>query len=94
MSEQYAAETAQPAGSLYRRLVESRDRTKRREEAQETVLELTSAIREAWCDWQNAMINFENAESKEMVDYYTYCIKASQIRYEYLLRKVKQVQVP
>lgn len=54
--------------------------------------ELYETIREAWLEWQNALLNFENADCKEMVDYYTYRIKASQIRYEYLLRKAKALQ--
>ncbi|HOP72150.1 MAG TPA: DUF2508 family protein [Thermoclostridium caenicola] len=54
--------------------------------------ELYETIREAWLEWQNALLNFEDADCKEMVDYYTYRIKASQIRYEYLLRKAKALQ--
>jgi len=54
--------------------------------------ELYETIHEAWMDWQSALLNFEDADCKEMVDYYSYRIKASQIRYEYLLRKAKALQ--
>jgi len=54
--------------------------------------ELYEAIHEAWLEWQSALLNFETADCKEMVDYYSYRIKASQIRYEYLLRKAKALQ--
>jgi len=54
--------------------------------------ELYETIHEAWQEWQNALINFESADCKEMVDYYAYRIKASQIRYEYLLRKAKALR--
>ncbi|MGI6086134.1 MAG: DUF2508 family protein [Acetivibrionales bacterium] len=54
--------------------------------------ELTENIRDAYIEWQNAMANFETAEGKEMVDYYSYKIKASEIRYEYLLRKAKEAR--
>ncbi|NLM74509.1 MAG: DUF2508 family protein [Clostridiaceae bacterium] len=52
--------------------------------------ELKESILDAYREWQNALSNFESAEGKEMVDYYTYRIKASQIRYDYLLKKAKE----
>lgn len=58
-----------------------------------TVKELYDTIHDAYMEWQNALQNFENADCKDMVDYYSYRIKASQIRYEYLLRKAKALQV-
>lgn len=54
--------------------------------------ELVASVRDAYMEWQNALSNFENAISKEMIDYYAYRIKASQIRYNYLLRKAKEAQ--
>jgi hypothetical protein len=50
----------------------------------------TTVIQDAYMEWQSALTNFENAEGKDMVDYYAYRIKASQIRYDYLLRKAKE----
>lgn len=55
--------------------------------------ELTESIHDAYMEWQNALANFESAEGKEMVDYYSYRIKASQIRYDYLIRKAKEAQI-
>jgi len=37
-----------------------------------------------------ANINYEFADEKELVDYYTYSMKAAQIKYDYLLKKVKE----
>ncbi|HHU91267.1 MAG TPA: DUF2508 family protein [Clostridiaceae bacterium] len=54
--------------------------------------ELTENIHDAYIEWKNAMANFETAEGKEMVDYYAYKIKASEIRYDYLIRKAKENQ--
>ncbi len=59
-------------------------------EKEEIIRELTENIQDAYTEWQNAMANFETAQSKEMVDYYSYKIKASEIRYDYLLRKAKE----
>ena len=52
--------------------------------------ELKESINNAYMEWQNSLANFESAEGKEMVDYYSYRIKASQIRYDYLLKKAKE----
>lgn len=59
-------------------------------EKEEHLRELTENIQDAYTEWQNAMANFETAEGKEMVDYYAYKIKASEIRYDYLIRKAKE----
>ena len=54
--------------------------------------ELTNSIQDAYMEWQSALSNFENAIGKEMIDYYAYRIKASQIRYDYLIKKAKEAQ--
>lgn len=59
-------------------------------EKEDLMQELTDNIQDAYTEWKNAMANFETAEGKEMVDYYAYKIKASEIRYDYLLRKAKE----
>lgn len=53
-------------------------------------LELMENIRNAKKEWVEANTNFEYVEDQEIVDYYTYKILASQIRYEYFLRKAKE----
>jgi len=52
--------------------------------------ELLADIKKAREDWLNAYENFEYGESSEIVDYYTYTIKAYQVKYEYLLKKAKE----
>jgi len=59
-------------------------------EKEEMMRELLENIQEAYNEWKNALANFETADCKEMVDYYAYKIKASEIRYDYLLRKAKE----
>ena len=61
-------------------------------EKEEYMNELSEIIKDAYFEWQNALANFETAESKEMIDYYSYRIKASEIRYGYYLRKAKEAK--
>ncbi|NLX63920.1 MAG: DUF2508 family protein [Clostridiaceae bacterium] len=77
--------------SFFRRFAGAKRREAARlAEKEEMMRELTENIQEAYNEWKNAMANFETADSKEMVDYYAYKIKASEIRYDYLLRKAKE----
>lgn len=61
-------------------------------EQEEYINVLMNNIKDAYVEWQNALANFETAESSEMIDYFAYRIKASEIRYNYLLRKVKEAK--
>lgn len=61
-------------------------------EYEKNMKELAEDIRDAYMEWQNALANYETADSKEMVDYYAYRIKASEIRYEFYLRKAKEAK--
>ncbi|MCX7772757.1 MAG: YaaL family protein [Clostridia bacterium] len=93
MSEQIAIKHKTEPLSLFRWFSASRlKESVLREQKEEYLQELAESIHDAYLEWQNALSNFENAEGKEMVDYYAYRIKASQIRYEYLLRKAKDAQ--
>lgn len=58
----------------------------------EYMRELAENIKDAYNEWQSALANFDAAEGKDMVDYYAYRIKASEIRYDYLIRKAKEAQ--
>ena len=51
--------------------------------------EIVDILKKAQEELDIAMNNYEFAEEPELIDYYTYNIKAAQMRYEYLLRKVK-----
>lgn len=53
-------------------------------------IELLESIREAHREWVQAVKNFEYAGDQASVDYYTYKIKACEVRYQYLLKKVKE----
>lgn len=56
----------------------------------ETTEQLLESIRNARNEWISANINFEYAKDTEMIDYYTFEIKACQVRYEYLIKKAKE----
>lgn len=53
--------------------------------------EIIDNIKDARKEWLNANMHFEYAFEEELVDYYTYKIKASQVRYEYFLKKAKEM---
>lgn len=55
--------------------------------------ELIESIKNARRDWICASSNFNYANDKETVDYYTYMMKACQIRYEYLIKKAKENEI-
>ena len=55
--------------------------------------ELLDCIDDARTEWLNANMNFNYAGDSEIIDYYTYKIKASEIRYEYYLRKAREMGI-
>jgi len=52
--------------------------------------ELLEGIKSARNEWIDANMNFDYVDDQEIVDYYTYKILASQVRYEYFLKKAKE----
>ena len=52
--------------------------------------DLIYSLKDAKKEWIDANMCFEFADAQEMVDYYTYKIKASQVRYEYFLKAAKE----
>lgn len=52
--------------------------------------DLLNHLKNAQNDFETAVSNYEFAEDPELVDYYTYKIKATQTRYQYLLKKAKE----
>lgn len=63
---------------------------KEKKEIEEESDELLQNLRNAQNDWVMATINYEFAYEEELVDYYSYLIKANQIKYNYLLKKLKE----
>jgi hypothetical protein len=59
----------------------------------QAVQELLENIRNVRKEWEDASLNFELACENELIDYYTYRIKASEVKYAYLLRKAKEMDV-
>ena len=52
--------------------------------------DLIKNLKNAQNDFETAISNYEFAEDPELIDYYTYKIKATQTRYQYLLKKAKE----
>lgn len=52
--------------------------------------DLINNLKNAQSEFETAISNYEFAEDPELVDYYTYKIKATQTRYQYLLKKAKE----
>ena len=52
--------------------------------------DLINNLKNAQKDFESALSNYEFAKEPELVDYYTYKIKATQTRYQYLLKKAKE----
>lgn len=52
--------------------------------------ELLENIKNARKEWADACANFEYVNEEEVVDYYTYKIKACQVKYDYLIKKAKE----
>ncbi len=48
-------------------------------------------IKNIKCEMQNAYSNFDYADDSLMIDYYTYQIKAYEARFEYLIKKAKEL---
>ena len=49
--------------------------------------EFKKSLEKAREEFNTAINNYEFADTPELVDYYTYNIKAAQTKYEYLLKK-------
>jgi hypothetical protein len=54
------------------------------------IKDLVESIKNARKDWMCANSNFNYANDQESIDYYTYMIKAYQVRYDYLIKKAKE----
>lgn len=52
--------------------------------------ELFQQMKNARKDWQIANMNFEFAKEQEIIDYYTYEIKAAETKMIYLIKQMKQ----
>ena len=52
--------------------------------------DLINNLKNAQYEFETAISNYEFDDAPELVDYYIYKIKATQTRYQYLLKKVKE----
>ncbi len=52
--------------------------------------ELLNSLRDAKQEWISSSTNFEYASESDLVDYYSYKMKACQVRYNYLLKQAKE----
>lgn len=54
------------------------------------VTELLNLLKDTKNAWRTSISNYEFMTENELIDYYTYQIKAYELRFEYLLKKAKQ----
>lgn len=73
--------------NIFDYLLEKLSKSKPYDEDTQNLLE---NLKNAQNDFKTAVANFEFAEEPELIDYYTYKIKATQTRYQYLLKKAKE----
>jgi len=62
-------------------------------EAHDEVSRIIDCIRNAREEWVNTTIQFENADEWEIIDYYTYKLKACEVKYQYYLKKAKEMGI-
>ncbi len=79
------------AAAVLDKLSRTRKELKSQRQEKEEFDELMENLRKARNDWMAAVNNYEFASEAELVDYYSYTIKAAQIKYDYLLKKVKEI---
>lgn len=66
------------------------DKLSKAKETDNDTLDLIKNLKNAQSEFETAITNYEFAKDPELVDYYTYKIKATQTRYQYLLKKAKE----
>lgn len=76
--------------SILDRLYREKNILERKKDSKEDMGELLDNLKKARNEWVMATTNYEFAHEDELIDYYAYLIKASQIKYDYLLKKVKE----
>lgn len=55
--------------------------------------ELLDIVRHAKNEWLDASMSFEQVKDDELVDYFTYKMKACELRYAYFLKKAKELGI-
>lgn len=55
--------------------------------------ELITSINNVILELNTAHENYDNAVGKEMIDYYSYQIKAFQSKYDYLIKTIKNMNI-
>lgn len=66
------------------------DKLSKSKETDNDTLDLIKNLKNAQSEFETAITNYEFAKDPELVDYYTYKIKATETRYQYLLKKAKE----
>lgn len=53
--------------------------------------ELIKAITDARSEWLDSVANFEHVYEENLIDYYTYKMKACEARYAYFIKKAREM---
>lgn len=55
--------------------------------------DILECIKNAKSEWLEAIANYDFAYDEELIDYYTYKLKALEVRYGFYLKKAKQLGI-
>lgn len=86
---------AEAAGGFFKRIFDRSRAVRATEEAKKKreTQQLVDGVKNARREWIIANMNFDSAESEELVDYFTYQIKAAEIKMGYFLKKIKEKNI-
>lgn len=73
------------------KLSKERSLVKRQNNEREDMYDLLENLNRAKQEWIVASTNYEFAQDEDLIDYYVYALKAAQLKYDYLLRRVKKL---
>lgn len=71
------------------KLFSIKGRTDAEKQTEET--ELIRAIADARNEWLDSVANFEYVYEENLIDYYTYKMKACEARYDYFIKKAREM---
>jgi len=76
--------------SLFSKVVTAAIKKQEPETGNKEAKEMYDNLYQAKKEMHIAGKNFEFAQEQELIDYYSYQIKAAQIKYQYLLKKIRE----
>jgi len=88
--EQIKSKSQDSFAAFVDKVSQQRKIIKKNKKNREEIEEVVENLKKARNEWVIATMNYEFAREDELIDYYIYLMKASQLKYEYLLKKAKE----